>query len=154
VASDPGAVKPTTMVDSCVLLDVITGDERWADWSAGQIATAMDSGRVVINPLIYAEVSAGYETVEELDDLLPADDYEREPLPYPAGFAAGKAFLQYRRGGGDKRSPMPDFYIGAHAAVAGYQLLTRDVAPYITYFPTVTIIAPGQARPESQHVRS
>jgi predicted nucleic acid-binding protein len=147
VASDP-AVKPATLVDSCVLLDVITGDERWADWSAGQIATAMDSGRVVINPLIYAEVSAGYQTVEELDDLLPADDYEREPLPYPAGFAAGKAFLQYRRGGGDKRSPMPDFYIGAHAAVAGYRLLTRDVARYRTYFPTVAIIAPGQARPE------
>jgi predicted nucleic acid-binding protein len=143
VASDPDAVKPTTLVDSCVLLDVITGDERWADWSAGQIAAAMDSGRVVINPLIYAEVSAGYETVEELDDLLPADDYEREPLPYPAGFAAGKAYLQYRRGGGDKRSPMPDFYIGAHAAVAGYQLLTRDVARYRTYFPTVPIIAPG-----------
>jgi len=148
VASDPGAVKPATLVDSCVLLDVITGDERWADWSAGQIATAMDSGRVVINPLIYAEVSAGYQTVEELDDLLPADDYEREPLPYPAGFAAGKAFLQYRRGGGDKRSPMPDFYIGAHAAVAGYRLLTRDVARYRTYFPTVAIIAPAQARPE------
>ena len=129
------------MVDSCVLLDVITGDERWADWSAGQIATAMDSGRVVINPLIYAEVSAGYETVEELDDLLPADDYEREPLPYPAGFAAGKAFLQYRRGGGDKRSPMPDFYIGAHAAVAGYQLLTRDVARYRTYFPAVALFS-------------
>ena len=148
MASDPGAVKPATLVDSCVLLDVITGDERWADWSAGQIATAMDSGRVVINPLIYAEVSAGYQTVEELDDLLPADDYEREPLPYPAGFAAGKAFLQYRRGGGDKRSPMPDFYIGAHAAVAGYRLLTRDVARYRTYFPTVAIIAPAQARPE------
>ena len=141
MASDPGAVKPTTMVDSCVLLDVITGDERWADWSAGQIATAMDSGRVVINPLIYAEVSAGYETVEELDDLLPASDYEREPLPYTAGFAAGKAFVQYRRSGGDKRSPMPDFYIGAHAAVAGYQLLTRDVARYRTYFPAVALFS-------------
>ncbi len=134
------------MVDSCVLLDVITGDERWADWSAGQIAAAMDSGRVVINPLIFAEVSVGYETVEELDELLPASDYEREPLPFTAGFAAGKAFLQYRRSGGDKRSPMPDFYIGAHAAVAGYQLLTRDVARYRTYFPNIALIAPGTNR--------
>jgi predicted nucleic acid-binding protein len=102
-----------------VLLDVITGDEQWADWSAEQIAAALDAGRVVINPLVYAEVSVGYETVEELDELLPASDYEREPLPYLAGFAAGKAFVRYRRGGGDKRSPMPDFYIGGHAAVSG-----------------------------------
>jgi len=142
VASDPGTSKPTTLVDSCVLLDVITGDERWADWSARQIAAAMDTGRVVINPLIYAEISVGYNTIEELNDLLPASDYEREPLPYVAGFTAGKAFLQYRRGGGDKRSPMPDFYIGAHAAVAGYQLLTRDLARYRTYFPTIALIAP------------
>ena len=142
MASDTGAIKATTLLDSCVLLDVITGDGRWADWSARRIAAAMDSGRVVINPLIYAEISVGYDTVEELDDLLPASDYEREPLPYTAGFAAGKAFLQYRRGGGDKRSPLPDFYIGAHAAVAGYQLLTRDVARYRTYFPAVALIAP------------
>jgi predicted nucleic acid-binding protein len=141
VATDRGAIKATTLVDSCVLLDVITGDERWADWSAGQIAAAMDSGRVVINPLIYAEISVGYDTIEELDDLLPASDYEREPLPYTAGFAAGKAFLQYRRSGGDKRSPMPDFYIGAHAAVAGYQLLTRDVARYRPYFPTIALFS-------------
>jgi len=141
VATDRGAIEATTLVDSCVLLDVITGDERWADWSAGQIAAAMDSGRVVINPLIYAEISVGYDTIEELDDLLPASDYEREPLPYTAGFAAGKAFLQYRRSGGDKRSPTPDFYIGAHAAVAGYQLLTRDVARYRTYFPTIALFS-------------
>jgi predicted nucleic acid-binding protein len=142
VASDPAPIRPSTLVDSCVLLDVITGDEQWADWSAREIAAAMDAGRVVINPLIYAEVSVGYETVEELEELLPARDYEREPLPYLAGFAAGKAFVQYRRGGGSKRSPMPDFYIGAHAAIAGYQLLTRDVTRYRTYFPAIDIIAP------------
>jgi predicted nucleic acid-binding protein len=147
VASDLAAARPATMVDSCVLLDVITGDEQWADWSAGQIAAAMDAGRVVINPLIYAEVSVGYETVEELDDLLPASDYEREPLPWVAGFAAGKAYLRYRRSGGDKRSPMPDFYIGAHAAVAGYRLLTRDARRYRTYFPALAIVAPGPVRP-------
>jgi predicted nucleic acid-binding protein len=146
VATDRWPIKATTLVDSCVLLDVITGDERWAEWSAGQIAAAMDSGRLVINPLVYAEISVGYDTVEELDDLLPASDYEREPLPYTAGFMAGKAFLQYRRSGGDKRLPMPDFYIGAHAAVAGYQLLTRDVARYRTYFPTIALIAPRTNR--------
>jgi hypothetical protein len=93
VASDPAAIRAATLVDSCVLLDVITGDGQWADWSASQIAAAMDVGRVVINPLIYAEVSVGYQTIEELEELLPASDYEREPLPCPAGFAAGKAFL-------------------------------------------------------------
>ena len=105
----------------------------------------MDGGRVVINPLIYAEVSVSYETVEELDELLPASDYEREPLPYLAGFAAGKAYVRYRRSGGGKHSPMPDFYIGAHAAVAGYRLLTRDARRYRTYFPTIDISAPPLA---------
>lgn len=139
------AIRPATLIDSCVLLDVITGDHQWADWSADQIAAAMDAGRVVINPLIYAEVSVGYETIEELNELLPASDYEREPLPYAAGFTAGQAFLRYRRGGGEKRSPMPDFYIGAHAAVARYRLLTRDVRRYRTYFPALDIIAPAAA---------
>lgn len=142
MASDPAAIRPATIIDSCVLLDVITDDERWADWSARQIALAMDAGRVVINPLIYAEVSVGYQTVEELDEMLPASEYEREPLPYVAGFAAGKAFVRYRREGGRKRSPMPDFYIAAHAAVTGYRLLTRDVSRYRTYFPRIDIISP------------
>jgi predicted nucleic acid-binding protein len=143
VASSLAAIRAATLVDSCVLLDVATGDAEWADWSAQRIAEALDSGRVVINPLVFAEVSVGYETVEELDELLPASDYEREPLPYRAGFAAGKAFLRYRRNGGDKRSPMPDFYIGAHAAVAGYRLLTRDESRFRTYFPTLELIVPG-----------
>ncbi len=132
-----------------MLLDVITGDDQWTDWSAGQIAAALDAGRVVINPLIYAEVSAGYETVEKLEELLPASDYERDPLPYLAGFAAGNAFVRHRRFGGDKRSPMPDFYIGAHAAVAGYRLLTRDARRYRTYFPATEIIAPAPAEDET-----
>jgi predicted nucleic acid-binding protein len=139
---EPTVLRPATLIDSCVLLDVITDDARWADWSADQIATAMDTGRVVINPLIYAEVSVGYDTLEELDELLPASDYEREPLPFVAGFAAGKAFVRYRRSGGGKRSPLPDFYIGAHAALAGYRLLTRDTSRYRTYFPALDIIAP------------
>jgi predicted nucleic acid-binding protein len=142
VATDPAGIRPATLVDSCVLLDVITGDRQWADWSAMHIAAALDAGRVVINPLIYAEISVGYQTIEELNELLPGSDYEREPLPWTAGFAAGKAFLRYRRGGGDKRSPMPDFYIGAHALVARYRLLTRDVRRYRSYFPALDLIGP------------
>lgn len=145
VPSDSAAIRPSTLVDSCVLLDVITDDERWADWSAEQLAVAMDAGRVVINPLVYAEVSVGYQTIEELEESLPASEYEREALPYLAGFAAGKAFVRYRRAGGDRRSPLPDFYIGAHAAVAGYRLLTRDASRYRTYFPNVDIVAPVPA---------
>jgi predicted nucleic acid-binding protein len=143
VPSNPAAIRPATLVDSCVILDVATGDPRWADWSADRIAEALDAGRVVINPLIYAEVSVGYSSVEELDDLLPAGDYQREPLPYRAGFAAGKAYLRYRQNGGGKRSPMPDFYIGAHAAVAGYRLLTRDASRYQTYFPKLELVVPA-----------
>ncbi len=120
----------------------MTNDKRWAEWSAHRITEALDSGRVVINPIIYAEVSVGYDTVEELDYLLPFDEFEREALPFRAGFLAGKAYQRYRRNGGEKRSPMPDFYIGAHAAMAGYRLLTRDVARYRSYFPTVELIAP------------
>jgi predicted nucleic acid-binding protein len=143
VPSDLAALRPATLVDSCVLLDVIVADQQWADWSAGQLTTAMDAGPVVINPLVYAEVSVGFETVEELDDLLPSADFRREPLPFVAGFAAGKAFWRYRRDGGGKRSPLPDFYIGAHALVAGYRLLTRDARRYRTYFPAIDIVAPA-----------
>jgi predicted nucleic acid-binding protein len=150
VASSQAAIRPATLIDSCVLLDVITGDRQWADWSAAQIAVAVGTGRAVISPLIYAEVSAGYQTVEEMEELLPSGAYEREPLPCLAGFAAGKAFLQYRRSGGQKRSPMPDFYIGAHAAVVGYRLLTRDVNRYRAYFPAIDLIIPPQAEGEDE----
>jgi predicted nucleic acid-binding protein len=93
---------------------------------------------------VYAEVSTGFDRIEDLDDAVLADDFRREALPYEAAFVAGKAFLAYRRRGGQKRSPLPDFYIGAHAAVRRYRLLTRDVARYRTYFPTVTLIAPDR----------
>lgn len=143
MASSPTPIGgPAVLIDSCVLLDVMTNDQHWAEWSADRITEALDSGRVVINPIIYAEVSVGYDKVEELDYLLPADEFEREALPFRAGFLAGKAYLRYRRNGGEKRSPMPDFYIGAHAAVSGYRLLTRDVARYRGYFPTVGLISP------------
>jgi hypothetical protein len=96
----------------------------------------------VINPIVYAEVSTGFSAIEDLDDAVPAADFDREPLPYSAGFLAGKAFLAYRRRGGKRRSPLPDFYIGAHAAVAGYRLLTRDDVRYRTYFPLLELVAP------------
>jgi hypothetical protein len=129
-------------VDSGVILDIVTEDPAWSQWSANAPAMALDYGVVVINPIVYAEVSAGFDRIEDLDDAVPAEDFRREALPYQAGFLAGKAFLEYRRRGGQKHSPLPDFYIGAHAAVRGYRLLTRDAARYRTYFPTLTLIAP------------
>jgi len=147
VASDPRArlspagERPVTL-DSSVILDIVTEDPAWAEWSEGALARARDDGMLAINPIVYAEVSTGFDRIEDLDDVVPADDFRREALPYEAGFVAGKAYLAYRRRGGQKRSPLPDFYIGAHAAVRGYRLLTRDASRYRTYFPTVTLIAP------------
>ena len=143
------AGRPVTLVDSSVMLDILTEDAGWAQWSADALARARDEGRLVINPIVYAEVSTGFDRIEDLDDAVPGDDFQREALPYEAAFVAGKAFLAYRRRGGQKRSPLPDFYIGAHAAVAGYRLLTRDVQRYRTYFPTIDIIAPPPAGAET-----
>jgi len=130
------------LVDSNVLLDVATGDPVWGTWSGSTLERTADHAVLVINPLVYAEVSIGFETIEDLESALPADVYRREDLPYEAAFLAGKSFLAYRREGGTKRSPLPDFYIGAHAAVAGYRLLTRDATRYRTYFPKLQLIAP------------
>jgi len=130
------------LVDSNVLLDVATDDPAWGVWSAATLKKTADESVLVINPLIYAEVSVGFDTIEELESALPRDLFRREDLPYEAAFLAGKALLRYRLSGGAKRSPFPDFYIGAHAAVAGYQLLTRDAARYRTYYPTLELIAP------------
>jgi predicted nucleic acid-binding protein len=130
------------LVDSNVLLDVVTADPVWGDWSIATLEQTADEAVLVIDPLIYAEVSVGFDAIEELEAALPAALYRREALPYEAAFLAGKVFLQYRRGGGTKRSPLPDFYIGAHAAVAGYRLLTRDASRYRSYFPTIELIAP------------
>lgn len=130
------------LVDSNVILDVATRDARWFTWSSGELSRAVDESLVVINPLIYAEVSSGYDRIEDLDEALPTSVFRRDALPYEAGFLAAKAFLQYRRRGGKRTAPLPDFYIGAHAAVLGYRLLTRDPARYRTYFPTVVVLAP------------
>ena len=138
LAVDP----PVTLVDSNVLLDVLTEDTGWGRWSEEALARAGDEGRLVINPIIYAEISTGFGEIEDLDDAVPAGDFEREPLPYEAGFLAGKAFLAYRGRGGQGRLPLPDFYIGAHAAVRGYRLLTRDVRRYRTSFPSLELLTP------------
>lgn len=142
VGEGPSGRGPTTLVDSCVLFDLVLDDPAWGQWSATALAAAADEGPLVINPVVYAEVSVGFDSVEVLDSVLPAADYLREELPYAAGFLVSKAFLRYRRSGGAKTSPLPDFYIGAHAAVSGHRLLTRDKARYATYFPTITLIAP------------
>ncbi|TWD81059.1 hypothetical protein FB561_2162 [Kribbella amoyensis] len=131
------------MVDSCVLLDVLTDDSTWAPWATQAISAADEAGPLIINPLIYAEVSAGYEAIEEVDAALPAGIFRRDPLPYDAGFLAAKAFLAYRRRGGTRTAPLPDFYIGAHAAVAGHRVITRDAARFRTYFPTLEVVAPA-----------
>ena len=131
-----------TLVDSNVILDVVSDDEEWGDWSASMLSAAAQSGRLIINPLIYAEVSCGYDRIEDLDDALPREYFVREPLPWEAAFLAAKAFIKYRRRGGVRRAPLPDFYIGAHAAVSRYTLLTRDARRYSTYYPKLPIIAP------------
>lgn len=131
-----------TLVDSNVLLDIVTDDPTWSAWSSAALAEAFDNGRVVVNPVVYAEVSVGFDHIENLDEALPADQFVREPLPYAAGFLAGKAFLAYRRRGGTRSIPLPDFYIGGHAAVSDYRLLTRDAKRYRTYFAGLALHAP------------
>src|SRR5437763_12536764 len=114
------------LVDSSVLLDIITDDPIWHEWSSAALASVSAESFLAINPLIYAEVSSRFSTIEKLNEALPKDKYRREALPFEAAFLAGKAFLKYRRRGGAKTSPISDFYIGAHAAVSGFRILTRD----------------------------
>ncbi len=130
------------LVDSNVLLDVLTEDPAWFEWSAAALEELAEDKVLTINPIIYAEVSIGFSRIEDLDAALPPEAFERQPLPWPAGFLAGKCFLRYRERGGTRRSPLPDFFIGAHAALTGCVLLTRDPARYQTYFPHLRIHAP------------
>ncbi|MBA2461336.1 MAG: type II toxin-antitoxin system VapC family toxin [Actinobacteria bacterium] len=131
------------LVDSNVLLDLINGESgQWFDWSSAALETAANTDRLAINPIIYGELSVHFELVEELDTAVTEEAFSRLALPWAAAFLAGKCFLAYRRAGGTRRSPLPDFYIGAHAAVEGMTLLTRDAARYRTYFPTLDLIAP------------
>ena len=131
-----------TLVDSNVLLDVITEDETWLEWSSSALARAADDGPLFINPIIYAEVSVRFSRIEDVEEALPPSDYGRLTLPWESAFLAGKAFLDYRRNQGTRSSTLPDFLIGAHAAVADLQLLTRDASRYRTYFPAVRLTSP------------
>ena len=133
---------PPVLVDSNVILDIVTEDAEWLDWSAGALERCAESNRLVLNPIVYAEVSIGFAAIEEVEDALPWEYFTREALPWEAAFLAGQAFLRYRRRGGARVHPLPDFYIGAHAAVEGYTLLTRDPRRYRTYFPKLRLIAP------------
>ncbi|MGB3512576.1 MAG: type II toxin-antitoxin system VapC family toxin [Microcoleaceae cyanobacterium] len=130
------------LVDSNVILDVLTEDPQWFDWSSQMLTNYANQGDLVINPIIYAEISIGFNQPEEVEEALPEDFFRRDPLPYSAAFLAGQSFLTYRQRGGERRSPLPDFYIGAHAAVANIPLLTRDVNRYRTYFPAIQLIIP------------
>lgn len=130
------------LVDSNVVLDVATDDPRWGNWSASALVECAEIAKLIVNPIIYAEVSIGYATIEALNAALPVNLYQREALPWEAGFLAGKCYVAYRRRGGLREAPLPDFYIGAHAAIERLALLTRDVSVYRTYFPKLEVLSP------------
>jgi len=130
------------LVDSNVILDVVTEDKRWCEWSSATLSKLAGERVLVINQVIYAEVSIGFDKIEDLDVALPIDYFRRDPVPWEAAFLAGKSFLRYWKSGGARRSPLPDFFIGAHAAVKGMELLTRDIGRYSHYFPKIPIITP------------
>jgi hypothetical protein len=130
------------LVDSNVLLDLLTDDPRWASWSQQQLERLWDQYTIYINPIIYAEISIGFQRIEDLEQALNEATLEMLPLSCEAAFLAGKVFLQYRRAGGARHSPLPDFFIGAQAAVEGLGLLTRDPRHYVGYFPSLTLFAP------------
>jgi len=131
-----------TLVDSNVLIDVLTGRSAWTEWSDEALSEVLEEGTAMVNQVIYAEVSVGFRGPEECEGAMRARGIELTPLPWPASFLAGRAFVEYRRRGGARRSPLPDFFIGAHAAVSRLRILTRDPIRYRSYFPTVELIAP------------
>ena len=130
------------LVDTNVLVDVLQDDPQWADWSIGQLRAQSKVHELAINPIIYAEMSLSFSTLESLDDVVDSLGLSMRDMPRPALFLAAKAFAQYRRRGGSKNQVLPDFVIGAHAAVEGWQLLTRDASRFRTYFPRLQVISP------------
>ena len=130
------------LVDSNVILDIAIADSPWCEWSEIALKMSAESRLLIINPIIYAEISVGFLEIADVDALVDEAGLGREDLPWGAAFLAGKAFKRYRREGGERRSPLPDFFIGAHAAVRRYTLLTRDARRYRTYFPSVDLICP------------
>ena len=132
----------STLIDSSVLIDLFDDESEWQGWSDAMVAECRDRGPIFINPVILAEVSAGFDSYDAVNEHLPEDFVRREALPWEAAFLAARAFIIYRHAGGERRSPLPDFYIGAHATVAGHTLLTRDPRRYRHYFPKLRIVAP------------
>ena len=130
------------LVDTNVLVDVLEDDPRWADWSIGQLRAQSKIHPLLINPIIYAELSLTFSRVEALDQTLESMGLVLKELPRPALFLAGKAFALYRRKGGKKSNVLADFFVGAHAAVLGCPLLTRDAQRYRSYFPSIELITP------------
>ena len=131
------------LIDTNVLLDLVTDDPNWAAWSQAQLEAAALRDDLAINAVVYAELSISFQRIEEVDAVLDTTGLRLEPIPRPALFLAGKAFRQYRQAAGTKTGVLPDFFIGAHAAVAKAPLLTRDAARYRTYFPTAEVVGPG-----------
>ncbi|WP_377290804.1 type II toxin-antitoxin system VapC family toxin [Rhizobium sp. SG2393] len=132
----------TTLIDTNVLVDIAVRDPAWSDWSRRWLARVAAAGGMVVNPIVYSEFSFRYETIDDVDRLLPEDTFRREDIPWHAAFLAARAFRIYRSGGGQRTRVLPDFLIGAHAAIMGYRLLTRDPSGYRRYFPTVDLITP------------
>lgn len=130
------------LVDTNVLVDVLQDDPQWAEWSIGQMRAQAALHALVINPVIYAEISLSFSTIEALDDVVQTLALDLREIPRPALFLAAKAYAQYRRRGGSKAQVLPDFFIGAHAAVEGWPLLTRDAGRFRTYFPSLDVLAP------------
>lgn len=131
-----------TLVDTNVLLDLVTDDPRFSDWSISQLEAASLTGPLLINDVVYAELSVRYDTKELLDELIEGIGLKLEPIPTAALFLAGKVFQKYRQSGGTRTGVLPDFFIGAHAAVCEYPLITRDVGRYRTYYPGLVLITP------------
>ncbi|WP_037155009.1 type II toxin-antitoxin system VapC family toxin [Rhizobium freirei] len=132
-------------VDSNILLDIITNDPMWCDWSLAQLDAASLLGPLCINDVVYAEISVRYDRIEDLDEMLAETGLRIEPIPREALFLAAKVFAQYRKSGGTRGGVLPDFFIGAHAAVSGLSLLTRDTKRFRTYFRSVTLIGPQES---------
>jgi predicted nucleic acid-binding protein len=130
------------LVDTNVLVDILQDDPRWAEWSIGQLRAQAQIHELVVNPVIYAEMSLSFSTIEALDAVVERMALTVREIPRPALFLAGKAFAQYRRRGGSKAQVLPDFFIGAHAAVQGWPLLTRNASRFRTYFPSLQVLAP------------
>jgi predicted nucleic acid-binding protein len=130
------------LIDTNVIVDVVSRDPTWFSWSSSALERCAEDGPLAINPIIYAELASGFDRIEELEAMLPEPDWRRLPLPWSAAFLAGRSFLEYRRRGGTRTRTLPDFYIGAHAAVEGLVVVSRDAARFKTYFPRVEVISP------------